>query len=266
MDMTLCAPGMASTSIPLFERFAPSTLALISEAVYLRQRIRARVGIEEGVVWSFIRNVERGNLKCDVVSVVSSEEVEAAYSKRYVAVGHEDAAVGERKISMNIPTVVRHLSDKNRFANVHASADSISPGVFLSMILSEFNFQHSAGNPFRRRGISIRDLCAAIVVEGVTQSSEQLALRGTVAADRKELYEAACACARYVGGWLLCAEHVYAADPANPTICLEAGPRWRSTIERVRDHIADGGCTYPLAFPGRRPWAPSAMLAFTAER
>jgi hypothetical protein len=97
-------------------------------------------------------------------------------------------------------------------------------------------------------------------------SSRQADASGTVPEPKRPLYELACQKAMFVGTWL--ARDIHAAAAAgelgiagqNGMDVTDLLRCWEGEIAFAQKHVSGRGCVFLCAFPGPRPWTPSACL------
>jgi hypothetical protein len=259
-----CDPRIPATGEAYFAQFTPDTLALICEAAALEYRLGRMVGIEGGVLWAAVRSIERGEATCPALGGIGTPFVEAVYAERFRSVPAADLAVRrlERAQGMNLLCVLppRSRPDGRRLDYRRA----VTPGVLLAELCAQFEYTHAMNRPLRMEGRDVRAACAALAGPGGFVADEALVARGTVPQARRALYERACERAAYVGTWLVRDVHV-AAAAADLRIPEDSGAnagdllqRWAAEVAFAREQVSGGGCVWLTAFPGPRPWTPSA--------
>ena len=112
--------------------------------------------------------------------------------------------------------------------------------------------------------MDMRDVCQALTAPNGFIAGEKLTASGTTPEPKRPLYELACQKAMFVGTWLVRDIHVPAAADdlgiasANGMDVADLLRRWEGEVVYAQKHVSGGGCVFLCAFPGPRPWTPSA--------
>ena len=263
MPPITCHPQMPAVKEAYCALFTPETFALLGEASALEFKLGAMAGIESGFIWATIRSIERCEAHSPALSGLRSEEIEKCYAKLCRRFPHEFTAERlERCHGMNLLSVLpprcRPIDRPLDFGQ------PVTPGVVLAEIIAQFDYLHGANLPLRDAGIDLRQVCETLRRPDGFVGGEALIRRGTIPPERQALYQRACEKAAFVGTWLVRDFHV-AAAAKDLGLLGEFGSRadalleqWDEEVTFARDQVTGAGCVFLCAFPGPRPWLPSA--------
>lgn len=263
MHPITCHPQMPVVKAAYFAAFDPAALALICEATLLQGKLGVMAGVSCGLIWAAIRAIERGEAQCPALAGFTSKAVEESYRTVFRKLpGRPTPDRIEKTHGMNLLVVLppRCKPTERRLD----FSKPVTPGILLTEIIAKFDYTHGTNLPLHRPGLEMRELCEALTEPQGFVSGEKLIARGTIAQTKRPLYELACEKAAFVGTWLVRDIHL-AAAAEELGIYRNLGmdvsdllQRWEKEVKFAQDHVSGGGCVFLCAFPGPRPWTPSA--------
>jgi len=260
--MPRCDERIPAVSGAYFASFTPEALALVCEAALLQHKLGVMAGIEMGLFWAGVRAIEREEARCEALSSLTSAAIEASYSRVLRRLpGDITWERAELNHGLNLLSVLPpRLRPGARSLDFRRE---VTAGILLAEVIAMFDFKHGTNLPLEEQGLDPREVYAALVAPDGFAAERGLVARGIIPPDKQALYEAACSKAAYTGAWLLRDIHVAAARLDNDVQlaeeeCVSGNARWQREIEFVTNQLHEGGCVPFVAFPGPRPWLPSA--------
>ncbi len=266
----LVHPDLSVMDRPLFANATPAVFALIAEGLALGYRTGAWPGMPGGILWAALRAVERGEAVCPALAVIESKDVERYHAANYgiydlseltVAMTESQAAGSPHVV---LPSTPCRGGTCEIEPSVFNSDRALTAGELLADIIAKFDFSTAANAPWRVAGHDVREIHEALLKDDGFVATDAMNARGLILDDSRAVYDKACELAERRGMWFLRGYDVQMAAielgisqlPLAEQEAVRQQYQW--SVDAVISQLDSGGCSAIYAFPGPKPWGPSA--------
>jgi len=268
MKDATCHPDMPVVSKRYFANFTPDAFALIAEGLILPYIIGYLPSPEAGIPWAAVRAVERGEVTCPALAVVSSRKI----LKYHISWARDAGQRKETLTALEKEYAFFHPSVLPRIGGLSVDFHKTVTGAdLLAAVFQEGMGRSWAYGPWEKEGHATEAIRAYLLAPGGFVVSQKLIDRGCIPSDKQAIYQRACELAAYHGLWLIRKLEVEMAaiqlglSNKDPQQQQAIQRQWDESIRCAREHVDASYCCPLVSFPGPRPWALSATEALRVD-